>query len=553
MAESRRIKAGVIAGLLVGLVLVIGYVFGTGSDAGRGGGAEVRDVVVEPLEPRARPELDPVDVAPSQRPEEVRARARSMSKLARLIDITNGEPIAGALFHARHEQRLHTADEEGQVPIPLDELPSGSSVVEFEAGADGYCVTRGTLAKSELSSLDAYDIPLYKASPVRGHVFGVGGNPLRTVYITIEEVDTEEAPVERPKPEGFPADWRLAPEGIGGRISTKEDGSFRLAGLVPNSGGYEIEFFRPGYYRKQVPVTTRGPGQVTQLEVVLEKIPGPPRGSIEGLAYVNGELGMGKVHLRGFDPEGKLIEVDSTSIGVEDGNRGRFHFPKVPPGRVELNYMPYDWYTQDFELDLSSTLQNHVVEVIVVDGQVTRQDIRADANVAAIAGQVLDAKGEPYVRGPYILSERLLMWPEVDGQGRFEVHVPKDELYTVTLEDVFGAPVIEGIEPGTTDIELRMPAMETVTVALVDAETGESLTGYGGRVQMRRAGQVRFLEAVVDGDCHEVTACRYFSPPGLVEVSVRLFHQKRKQGTAMIEVIAGRPNHVLVELKATSR
>lgn len=440
--------------------------------------------------------------------------------LARLVDLETRRPIPGAVLHARHAADVVRADERGELRIRL-----GAPRIEFEAGAEGYCVLRGVLAAETADAARPLEIPLVASSPVEGRVVDEEGDPIRGAWVG--PAAATDAPVVDPVPPGIPAGWKLRPEGLGGAVATDEGGAFRLLGLVPGSTGYRLHVVRTGYVSKDVELVARAAGVRTYVPIVLERVPGSPSARVEGHTYLNGELVAAEVWF--------VCEEEYREASAE---RGSYRFPALVPGSGLLVACPDDWFVGGSAYRANPWIPGSAVELDVADGAEILQDIRMSIPVDAIAGRVRHADGSPWEHGVQAVSALVEIWVPTDADGRFEVRVPvTGHDYRIQAGSEIGSPVSDVVAPGTSGVDLVEADLPLVRVQALDAVSGVELTRI--RIQVRRTGE--------EGAWYPAGDASFRAPPGPLDIRVSC--RQYEETVLQVRIDLDRENTFLAELK----
>jgi hypothetical protein len=100
-----------------------------------------------------------------------------------------------------------------------------------------------------------------------------------------------------------------------------------------------------------------------------------PWGRVEGTWKVQGKAAAGRELLlgfQGFDPTS--LSMDFTAFQVQTDARGGFVFPRVPPGRVQLN-----WIVRSPVARVTTTVHQLLELLEVLPGETLRIELGADA------------------------------------------------------------------------------------------------------------------------------------------------------------------------------
>lgn len=464
--------------------------------------------------------------APHQAAPEVERQVARGRLRGRFIDFHSGQPVEGAVYHARHEKGVSHSDESGEFDAFF-----GGGAIEFEAGAEGYCVVRGEITATLVDGRGALVIPLVAASPVRGVVVSEDGSTIPRPYVYT--IEPQEGEIENPTPEGYPDGWRLYPEGLGGLVGDN-DGRFELAGLVPGSTGYELQVSHVGFEKAVLEITTRAAGVPTVVDVLLWRTKGPPAGSITGHTYLNEEPVAATLW---------FLKEDDRKRARSDDEDGSYRFERIAPGAGRLVATPSDWMIVGEELiPEGSWIEGGQVDLVVTDGVELAQDFWMSIPMQTISGRVsrdeLAAPEEDLALDLVAISELVWVYGETDAEGRYAIDVPvtgHDYRIHAGLEIV--SPISAPVAPGAQDVDLVIDSTPSFTLGAVDAESGREVRIVGVRVRGTGTGEEWFT----------AHGPRYKAPLGPLDIMIRSLRHQAK--VIQVHVAPGDQNHFTAELE----
>ena len=191
----------------------------------------------------------------------------------------------------------------------------------------------------------------------------------------------------------------------------------------------------------------------------------------------------GRVFDAGGAPiEGARVRLEGSfpggfSVNTETGTDGRYVLAHLPAGDALV------WASAPGKLAATREAPQQVRVRETLPGP----DFEL-ATAPVISGVVVDGDGAA-VEGVSIQG-----WPvssgtgagaRTDADGRFEMHLPQDEPYSLVIEHdsrfrKWGGHFVKAatFEPGTTDVRIVLERVSRMVIAVVDAETGEGIEGY---------------------------------------------------------------------------
>jgi hypothetical protein len=437
----------------------------------------------------------------------------------RFVDFHTGESIEGAVFHARHEQGVSHSDEGGEFQAFL-----GGGSIEFEAGADGYCVVRGELVAAELDSPGSFELPLVAASPIRGVVVDLQGAPVAMPYVyTVAPALNE---LSNPTPDGYPEGWQLFPEGLGGLMG-REDGTFELAGLVPGATGFELKVTRSGFQKKTLDLFVQPAGMPTRVHVALRRNPRPPSGVITGRVYLNEQPIQADV---------RLLRGARVSIADFDFEE-RFYSLKAPPCSGTLLTLPASWEVDRDVYVLAPWITGSMTDLVVNDGDEIVQDVWMSMDVGTISGRVTNADGTAFVADIVAISPLVRIWAETDDDGRYAVEVPATgHGYRIQVGQAITSPSSVVVAPGTSAVDLQYGSFPSFTLTALDTDNGRGVTIRS--VSIRRSGSGE--------DWFYAPGPPYKGPAGPLDIRVRCRSYRTIE--LQVHLAPGDENHFVANL-----
>lgn len=350
--------------------------------------------------------------------------------LGLVVDSETGDAIPGALFHV--DASALRADGKGRFGYrPSSEPSDGSS--RFVVEAEGYCYLMGDLSlESAVGTGERMVFPLLASSPLEGRVVDLDGRPVQGAWVRLVLVD--EQPTARHL-EGTPENWVLVPESEGMRVTSSEDGTFELPGVLPRRATHALRATRYDFEDHERPFVGAAPGITTRTDITLLRRYPTGRGEVAGVVTLNGSpvKAVVTVSTAGAAP-GNDPKREETS---EDGF---FRIGNLVAGTALLTAYPADWLDWFYGPDVELSLPGAIAGIEIVAGLRTTRDFHFDAPDGRITGNVLHPDGAPFAGG-------LVMAASVHGP-EFLTHTNARGDYVLELPDL-GVPYLVSPDPST--------------------------------------------------------------------------------------------------------
>jgi hypothetical protein len=299
-----------------------------------------------------------------------------------VLDLTSGEPIAGALVQGR--SATYTTNVEGLVEVDRSFRPADETHWVY-VRASGHCSTDFEL--KDLDSLAA-PIPLRVARSCRieGVVLDPDGVAIRGIRVTAsfdgEEFEWIRGSDGLSRPRSYPT-WppnaRLDLSEPNHQAQHADElGKFAFDGFPAGLTSVQLEVDRDGAvlaHRQVGPLDA--PGSIERVEIRLD----PPSGAIvRGQLLLNGKPVSGRVSWQGATLEG-LNDV---------GADGLYELVDVEAGPVTLIGEPQ---TREMTLPKAGWAERRIQ---LERGAQVECDLAAELSMSAIGGRVVGPDGEPY-------------------------------------------------------------------------------------------------------------------------------------------------------------
>lgn len=300
----------------------------------------------------------------------------------------------------------------------------------------------------------------------------------------------------------------------GYEVATSENGEFRIEAPAPPAGRATFKV-RPGRFHDAHALSFGGSG------------PGA-RPALTAGVHDLGEIQLadtGALRGRVLDPRGAPIAGAEVGVGPTRTQTFGRDVTTASDGTFELGHAPVGTY--GLKVSGEAHLSRFLEPVVVVAGSDTQVGDVVLSAAPTIEGVVVDERGAP------LEGVKIWGWPASDGagagaksdaDGRFVVHLPQDESYSISAK--LDGRMPWGAEhgddgdlhaPGTRDLRVVMQPLPSTRFVVVDAETGAPIERFGLAVLADNGSQA---PRRVMSDRRRPTAVD--RPGGIAEASARV-------------------------------
>ncbi|MSR62460.1 MAG: sigma-70 family RNA polymerase sigma factor [Planctomycetes bacterium] len=342
-----------------------------------------------------------------------------------------------------------TSDAHGRIELTVT---AGQSL-ELDLTADDLCPASWRWLVPDVAELPAVRLPLVRRAWIEGRVHDGSGNGLARVgvYVNAEEHTNSGTHAALPPPSVGKLEFSEALNS--GNTRTDADGRFRIA-VVPAETPYVLEASREdlGSVERAGLLLT---SSTVRLELDLVLGAGAfVRGRVleNGVPYLWANVSC-------YDSSG---EFAGRAVIRADGS---YQLGGLPAGEAELFLEEDDGERFATRLHLEA-------------GQRYEHDFRWETELLPITGRVLDSAGNT-LAGAFVQAfpsgERAgrSAWASSDAEGSFALRVPPGRSYVVEAQEDrhsrWSPPLT--VEPGAHDLELVLPDLGVLRLALLDADT----------------------------------------------------------------------------------
>jgi hypothetical protein len=402
-----------------------------------------------------------------------------------VLDLTSGEPIAGALVQGR--SATYTTDDEGLVEVDRSFRPADKTHWVY-VRAPGHCST-----DFELKDLDSLAAPIPLRVPrscrIEGVVLDPDGVAIRGVRVTAsfdgEDFEWIRGSDGLPRPRRYSkwppnAQLELSEPNHQGQYAD-ELGRFGFDGFPAGLTSVRLEVHRDGAVladRQVGPLDA--PGSIERVEIRLD----PPSGAIvRGQLLLNGKPVSGRVSWQGATLEG------SSDVGAD----GLYELVDVEAGPVTLIGEPL---TREMTLPKVGRAERRIQ---LERGAQVECDLAAELPMSSIGGRVVGPDGEPYAGAVIRLgSQSPAGWLKSTSNedGSWTTLVPQtDADFRVSTELVTheGERVAHA---GDRDVDFHVARTALLRYRVQEAGTGAPIAHPGLK---RRVDRDRFMTVGMPG------------------------------------------------------
>jgi hypothetical protein len=377
--------------------------------------------------------------------------------------LEDGTPLADTPVLS-DEVRVHT-DASGALVLPLSKSALAEGSLRLALALEGGPQTQGRLDLApERRPSGRLRLPLARGGTVTGRVLDGNGAPIEGAQLRL--TGGGRLPMGLGFPEGF---WLNPPRG-GARAGP--DGRYALTGLAPREGLVQVRADHPEHpFGRSEPFEFARLGASVERDVRLER-----GATIAGEVRVDGVPASVRVYWNG----------ERGSGWTRSNDQGAYRLRGLPAG--ELGLRPR---LEDEDEDLPRAEDQ---TVFVEDGAELRLDFELDGGRQWVRGHVLDSLGAPVAE-----AEVFAMASESEGLGDSGSEWMSEEAHTESADDgsfALAVPdraglvldvwatsgpartAVSGVRPGEREVELVLPALAPVVLAVVDSVRREPVLGF---------------------------------------------------------------------------
>lgn len=379
-----------------------------------------------------------------------------------LYRLEDGSPLAESEVLS-DEMRVRT-DARGALALPLTPGVLAEGSLRVSLALPGGPVTQGRIELGE-GSPRVVRLPLARGATVTGRVVDGDSLPVAGAQVRLSGGGRLPAGL------GFPAGFWLNPPRGGSR--TGPDGRFELAGLAPREGPVSVRADHPEH-----PPGRSEPFELARLDATHEAEVRLERGvTIRGQTRVDGQPTALEIHWSG----------ERSGGSTRSNDRGDYLLRGLPPGEITLR--------PRLEHEDEDLPRAEDQSLVATDGAELVVDLDLDGGLQWIRGRVVDTVGAPVAgadvralpsEGDVFTSQNGDEWVIEDARtrsradGSFELAVPDLAGLVVDLTARSGpaATSVQGVRPGTDELELVLPALGPLELRVVDALRREPVQGF---------------------------------------------------------------------------
>jgi len=384
--------------------------------------------------------------------------------LLEIYDLDTGLVLVDTEFEL---DRGHRARTDGTGRIDLAQvLPAKASDrrVNLSIGGPEWCRTSIGFTLRDEGGPQLIRVPVTHGGTIRGRVVTAEGAPIQDALIRFgkrrNRFRSRNRVQRRPDlPDNVWIRHRDDP------IISAADGSFEIVAVFPGPQALQVRASHPRYAdAEQEDTLLTAAGQVVEIELQLG----------------NGSIVQGRITVDGEPASTNVSWNADTGRGwMRSNDHGEYRFRAVTPGEVQLSATLDDksWSNSQSEPEI----------VWVEDGQTLTHDIVITSNRAAISGIVRDSAGEP------LADAEVIAWASndeddfhfststdtnEDGEWELLVEAIPGVMYQLYAHEGPRYQLVDGVAAGSTGIEIVLPELGELRLAVKDALTGEPIEGF---------------------------------------------------------------------------
>lgn len=378
---------------------------------------------------------------------------RGVKVRGRVTDLVSGAPVPGAVI--RCGLAVRHADQTGRFAMRL--LTSKAGMGYLLCRAPDYVLVSFAVPAEQISDAEPLHVRLPAATTVVGVVRDPAGQPIDGVGVWVERVRGEPVPPR----DGTPLAELPASHSIGTRSPSTEigeHGAFRVSGVPPWSGVWEVQAHHPDYQLATVRIGRIEEPRVIDVDITLVPESRPEAvGVIEGRVTLNGKPHSASLRWRGPRHEGR----------GKAGSFGRFRLEDVEAGSVDLQVT-----LPQLEKELVGSQARQRVDVIAEREHLVRFDL--EVPFAPISGRVTWADGRPVQRAAVgFVADGYEDFANADSEGRYELAVPRGVgPFRIVSQVRTCLAETDGVDAGARGVDLVLPLEGNLRFRVLDADEG---------------------------------------------------------------------------------
>ncbi len=341
-------------------------------------------------------------------------------------------------------------------------LPPGLSEDGFRLtlAGEGWCTTQGRVQPFE--GLSLLRVPLSRGATIAGRVVDGDGAPVEGALLRFSGGGRSNSNFESRRASVAPSDFWFNPPRE--PVRSAPDGRFALTGIPPRDGNAEVRAVHPDYPSARSAPFSFAPGERVEVEIVVTR-----GGLLHGRVTLDGEPAPLRVYWTGALGSG----------WTQADDRGEYLCRAVPCGELTVAARLED---EDDEYPRAEDRQ-----VWVEEGARVECDLALASNLAVIAGIVRDELGSP-VTGVEVQAAaqsddddfEYTASGDTEADGSFELRVASRPgvRYYLAAEDGPRRAFAEDVAPGTSGLELVLPALARLPLRVTDRLHGDPVQGF---------------------------------------------------------------------------